>query len=98
MPRVYKPKPGAKRRTSTYFVLVQFKSKQRIRKYAGIVTDIIESDFHVQFLKAQNEKRDTFVLKEDDISWETNENICGKVPYKINKRGQYVFNKALDVE
>ena len=49
------------------------------------------SSFRVSFLRSQNEKKDTFVLKEDANSWKTVENMCDKAQYTIKNRGHYVF-------
>ena len=80
-------------------VIVRYNVRKRCIKYGGIVTQIMGEDFNVTFLRAVNAGRTTFVLSENDSSWETMDDFAETVvPFTINNRGQYVFTSALNVE
>lgn len=73
-------------------------SSDKHRKYLATVEQSDETEVSVTFLHG-SESKTVFTVATDDTSSVEMKDICEiiDVPYKLNSRGQYVFNAALDV-
>ena len=77
-------------------VLVEYQLRKTFLKYLGLVQDITDGCYTVQFLKRSGEK--TFTIKigdKDNVTRENIRNIIQEGQFSVNIRGQYIIDEPL---